>query len=208
MLFLPPRYRIILSKHRQRSAFIRTAYFNGQYTNQYSQSKTTGHLIFRRFTIPAPNTAPIFTEGAAMPQGLNELERIGEENAEDDSKFELENTECTAQQRPLLHSKGCQAVHGDTSVPKERALPDSSRLQLPLLTGPVPRLPTAALERCEGSSHRRNQYKSISSPACSVFCEEKEKSCTSRKWTRPLADMGDAASWKLGMLETINAIHY
>ena len=53
----------------QKSAFIRTAYFNGQYTNQYAQPKFKGHLIYRRFNIPAPYVTPIFTEGAViLPQ--------------------------------------------------------------------------------------------------------------------------------------------
>ncbi|KAL8794681.1 MAG: hypothetical protein Q9195_002756 [Heterodermia aff. obscurata] len=51
-----------------KSAFIRTAYFNGQYTNQYAQPKFTGHLIYRRFSVGnTPHSAPVFTEGALLP---------------------------------------------------------------------------------------------------------------------------------------------
>ncbi|KAI4214260.1 MAG: hypothetical protein LQ351_003345 [Letrouitia transgressa] len=51
-----------------KSAFIRTAYFNGQYTNQYAQNKFRGHLIYCRFIIDAPNSQPIFTDGAVLPR--------------------------------------------------------------------------------------------------------------------------------------------
>ncbi|KAK3176266.1 hypothetical protein OEA41_007589 [Lepraria neglecta] len=75
----------------KKSAFIRTAYFNGQYTNQYAQSRFTGHLIYRRFTV-APNSSPIFKEGAVMPQTPKELKRVSEELDEDDERAELEDT--------------------------------------------------------------------------------------------------------------------
>ncbi|KAL9033096.1 MAG: hypothetical protein Q9214_007671, partial [Letrouitia sp. 1 TL-2023] len=51
-----------------KSAFIRTAYFNGQYTNQYAQNKFRGHLVYRRFSISAPNSQPIFMDGAVLPR--------------------------------------------------------------------------------------------------------------------------------------------
>ncbi|MCJ1392743.1 hypothetical protein MMC18_005614 [Xylographa bjoerkii] len=52
----------------KRSAFIRTAYFNGQYTNQYAQSKSTGHLVYRRFNVAGPRSSPAFVEGAVISQ--------------------------------------------------------------------------------------------------------------------------------------------
>ncbi|MCJ1479668.1 hypothetical protein MMC13_008354 [Lambiella insularis] len=50
----------------KKSAFIRTAYFNGQYTNQYAQSKSTGHLLYRRFTVTGPQRSPAFVEGSVI----------------------------------------------------------------------------------------------------------------------------------------------
>ena len=53
----------------KKSAFIRTAYFDGQYTNQYAQAKFTGHLIYRRFSVSGPNRPPRFKEGLMIPSG-------------------------------------------------------------------------------------------------------------------------------------------
>ncbi|CAO1603355.1 hypothetical protein XANCAGTX0491_006943 [Xanthoria calcicola] len=50
----------------KKSAFIRTAYFDGQYTNQYAQAKFTGHLIYRRFSIAGPDRPPRFKEGLVI----------------------------------------------------------------------------------------------------------------------------------------------
>ena len=69
--FADPKFQISSSAHgsNQKSAFIRTAYFNGQYTNQYAQPKFTGHLIYRRFSVGrTPHSSPVFKEGAALPQ--------------------------------------------------------------------------------------------------------------------------------------------
>lgn len=51
---------------KQKSAFIRTAYFDGQYTNQYAQANFTGHLIYRRFSIAGPDRPPRFKEGLVI----------------------------------------------------------------------------------------------------------------------------------------------
>ncbi|KAL9001483.1 MAG: hypothetical protein Q9169_000058 [Polycauliona sp. 2 TL-2023] len=68
----------------KKSAFIRTAYFDGQYTNQYAQNKSNGHLIYRRFSIAGPNRPPRFTEGLVISpsKGNDEAEAGVEEVAE------------------------------------------------------------------------------------------------------------------------------
>ena len=48
----------------------------------------------------------------------------------------------------------------------------------------------------------------VHSPACSILCEEEESIFPTRKWTKPLSDMGDALNWKLGVLRTFNNIQY
>ncbi|KAL9577007.1 MAG: hypothetical protein Q9212_006654 [Teloschistes hypoglaucus] len=55
-----------LSDVSNRSAFIRTAYFDGHYTNQYAQSKFTGHLVYRRFEVTSPDHPPRFKEGVEI----------------------------------------------------------------------------------------------------------------------------------------------
>lgn len=44
--------------------------------------------------------------------------------------------------------------------------------------------------------------------ACSILCEEEEAVFSTRKWTKPLSEMGDAMNWKLGVLRTFNTIQY
>lgn len=278
----PSHSRFKIHEHEQKSAFIRTAYFNGQYTNQYSQSKSTGHLIFRRFTISAPNTPPIFTEGAIMQQSPKELEKIGEETSEDENRFELEDTGCAVQNPPSLRDDECQAISEAVSDSEKfygnidsdnlvsdtflDGIPDSCakfqsrdvlrakapgslapqlppskapldkiarfEQQLPIVDRPasrskdtpsrslpipipqvaasLPHINPVALKRSSEVSvslHRRCR-KPFRSPACSVFCEEEELVFPTRKWKKPLANMGDAVSWKLGVLDRFNAIQY
>ncbi|KAL8933027.1 MAG: hypothetical protein Q9216_006556 [Gyalolechia sp. 2 TL-2023] len=53
----------------KKSAFIRTAYFDGQYTNQYAQARFNGHLIYRRFSVTGPDRSPRFKEGWKIGSG-------------------------------------------------------------------------------------------------------------------------------------------
>lgn len=87
-----------------------------------------------------------------------------------------------------------------------RSLP----VPIPQVTAPLPQLHPVALKRSgevSVSLHRRCR-KPYRSPACSVFCEEEELVFPTRKWTKSLANMGDAVSWKLGVLDRFNAIQY
>ncbi|KAL8927475.1 MAG: hypothetical protein Q9208_002280 [Pyrenodesmia sp. 3 TL-2023] len=58
----------------RKSAFIRTAYFDGHYTNQYAQAKFTGHLIYRRFDLTGPDRSPRFKEGMTISSTIKQDE--------------------------------------------------------------------------------------------------------------------------------------
>lgn len=77
-------------------------------------------------------------------------------------------------------------------------------------TKPLPLLPAAAFKRASqvSAERRRRRRNSIHNSACSTFCEEEEAIFPSRRWRKPLADMGDAVTWKLGVINRINAIQY
>ncbi|KAL9611095.1 MAG: hypothetical protein Q9167_004228 [Letrouitia subvulpina] len=107
-----------------KSAFIRTAYFNGQYTNQYAQNKFRGHLVYRRFSINAPNSQPIFMDGAVLP-------RIEEGTQSDDYPRIIEIAELEDTDRRLVRSGSGLfgiACMGDSFV-------DSSDIKLQKLLG-------------------------------------------------------------------------
>ncbi|KAL8775258.1 MAG: hypothetical protein Q9209_000264 [Squamulea sp. 1 TL-2023] len=98
----PYRYkkRCVISEC-MKSAFIRTVYFNGQYTNQYAQAKFTGHLIYRRFSVAGPECLPRFKEGLVIspsnepdPVNNNDVELKTEEPAEleDTSPYVVEES--------------------------------------------------------------------------------------------------------------------
>ncbi|KAL9133652.1 MAG: hypothetical protein Q9175_005164 [Cornicularia normoerica] len=183
----------------KKSAFIRTAYFNGQYTNQYAQSKFTGHLIYRRFTITTPQSSPVFTEGAIMPQSPKELERIGEEASEKDERFELEDTaienappELEGGQialRSALNMDACD-LHAIASLP-EGPTPDTA-----LHSAPRKALPLSSPETWKGRMTLAARRRRVRSTSPSI------------KLTKPLAGMGDSLHWKLSVLHKFNDIQY
>ena len=217
-----------------------------------------------------------------MPQCHKELEKIGEEASEDESRFELEDTGCAAQDPPQLQDDGSHAVHEAIPTLKEaleklnpddyiastssKTILDSCatilsrdpvRGKAPALSAPnlsprksppdkistterqlffadrsefgsgggqtgslplpIPQ-PAKALTQTSpvtfkgnhevSGSRRRRQRRPYCSPACSVFCEEEEAIFPTRRWTKPLADMGNAVSWKLSVLDRFNAIEY
>ncbi|KAL8781247.1 MAG: hypothetical protein Q9213_006100 [Squamulea squamosa] len=77
----------------KKSAFIRTVYFNGQYTNQYAQAKFTGHLIYRRFSVAGPDCLPRFKEGLVISSS-NQPDSVQSNNVElgNEDSAELEDT--------------------------------------------------------------------------------------------------------------------
>ncbi|KAL8733290.1 MAG: hypothetical protein Q9181_003646 [Wetmoreana brouardii] len=76
----------------RRSAFIRTVYFNGQYTNQYAQAKCTGHLIYRRFSVNSPDRPPRFKEGWAIPASTDQDQPCDVKEDGNEERAELEDT--------------------------------------------------------------------------------------------------------------------
>ena len=78
-------------------------------------------------------------------------------------------------------------------------------------TQPPPDLPPS-IQRLS-SGHDPNTLvprprRKVHSSACSILCEEEETVFPTRKWAKPLSDMGDAMNWKLGVLQTFNSIQY
>ncbi|KAL8829242.1 MAG: hypothetical protein Q9191_002116 [Dirinaria sp. TL-2023a] len=69
-----------------------------------------------RFTVPALDTHPVFTEGVIMSQSPKQLEKIGEEILEDKGRFEFKNTGCAV---PVPRS-----LPDDESDPVQEAVPD------------------------------------------------------------------------------------
>ncbi|KAI4254949.1 MAG: hypothetical protein LQ352_002811 [Teloschistes flavicans] len=76
----------------KRSAFIRTAYFDGHYTNQYAQSKFTGHLVYRRFEVTSPDRPPRFKEGLEISTVTHEDEAREDQAIQSREPVELEDT--------------------------------------------------------------------------------------------------------------------
>ena len=203
-----------------------------------------------------------------MPQSPKELEKIREEASEDESRFELEDTDCAVQEPQQLQDDESGVAHEAVPTLKEalenlnpddviassssRTIPDpcatvissdpvrrkapelsapnlsprkippdkistpltNGSSSLPLLT-PQPakaftQLSPVALKRKneDSASRRRRQCRPHHSPACSVFYEEEEGIFPPRRWSKPLAEMGDAVSWKLSVLDRFNAIEY
>lgn len=79
---------------KKKSAFIRTAYFDGQYTNQYAQAKFTGHLIYRRFSIAGPGRPPRFKEGLVISSSKEDKSMMKNKEVEpgNEELAELEDT--------------------------------------------------------------------------------------------------------------------
>lgn len=183
----------------KKSAFIRTAYFNGQYTNQYAQSKFTGHLIYRRFTVTTPHSPPVFTEGAIMPQSPKELESIGEEIPEKDERFELEDT--AIENVPPELESGQIALKSallmeESDMHTIASRPEGSTPDVALKSPQERPLPLSSPEIWKGGktlAARRRRTRSTS---------------PSIRWNKPLANVEDALNWKLSVLYRFDAIQY
>ncbi|KAL8807840.1 MAG: hypothetical protein Q9182_000489 [Xanthomendoza sp. 2 TL-2023] len=88
----------------KKSAFIRTVYFDGQYTNQYAQTKCTGHLIYRRFDITGPDRPPQFKEGLVLASNNDSSPLYNHEDQNMEQRAELEDTSSCAIERDLMGS--------------------------------------------------------------------------------------------------------
>ncbi|KAL8686989.1 MAG: hypothetical protein Q9218_006714 [Villophora microphyllina] len=105
----------------KKSAFIRTVYFDGQYTNQYAQSKFTGHLIYRRFDVTGPDCPPRFKEGLAISTTVDESRTHHTEKIWNGERVELEDTS------PCEIKQHCMTNRGDGRAQgSERPQPDIS----------------------------------------------------------------------------------
>ncbi|KAI4158754.1 MAG: hypothetical protein LQ342_007149 [Letrouitia transgressa] len=64
------RYHVVRTDDAKTGIRTLDAWYNPPptYTNQYAQNKFRGHLVYRRFSINAPNSQPIFTDGAVLPR--------------------------------------------------------------------------------------------------------------------------------------------
>ena len=156
-----------------------------------------------------------------MPQRSKELDNIGEENAENESEVELEATG-QATEEPLLEQDSNHQTRYETAFDQQplsathlanRSEDIPSHYLPPLVSatsGPITEvMPSTFKTNGEAAALRPlRRRRPICSPACSVFCEEEEAIFPTRKWTKPLADMGDAVTWKIGVLDTFNTIRY
>ncbi|KAL8818704.1 MAG: hypothetical protein Q9223_002722 [Gallowayella weberi] len=86
----------------KKSAFIRTVYFDGQYTNQYAQTKCTGHLIYRRFDITGPDRPPQFKEGLMLASNNDSSPLSNREDQDMEQRAKLEDTSSCAVERDLI----------------------------------------------------------------------------------------------------------
>ena len=101
------------------------------------------------------------------------------------------------------------------TCPQVRAVPSCPVPSKPgpiysLPIDPPPRTPpaqTAATDQ-DSKAMAPNPRRKVNSSAYSILCEEEESIFPTRKWTKPLSDMGDASKWKIGVLQKFSAIEY
>lgn len=165
-----------------------------------------------------------------MPQSPRVLDKVGEKFPQMDERYELEGT--GTQSAPIRES-GQHAVER-TSSTGDLTLRTSTSVAVAVTTGAaielesnpppnfqhpqhrtialhctsskvLPPLPPKALEGDETITLNRRE---VRSPSCSILCEEEEGIFPARKWTKPLANMGDALNWKFSVLHRFNAIQY
>ena len=173
-----------------------------------------------------------------MPQSPKELERVTEEADVDAERAELEDTGPQEKDSGSRRSKPLPDVPISTKLSPTKYSPNSSTYQnaerhsaircpnvgavpscpvppksrpvYPPPVDPPPSTPPAQTLSTDQDSnamalkHRRK----VKSPAYSILCEEEESIFPTRKWTKPLSDMGDASKWKIGVLQKFGAIKY
>ena len=167
-----------------------------------------------------------------MPQSPKELERVTEEADVDAERAELEDTgpqekaSRSRSSKPLpdiptmtssANSATCQRAErrSATSCPRVGVVPSCP---VPAKPGPIyslpidppPRTPPAQTASTDQDSKAMapNPRRKVNSSAYSILCEEEESIFPTRKWTKPLSDMGDASKWKIGVLQKFSAIEY
>ncbi len=173
-----------------------------------------------------------------MPQSPKELERVTEEADVDAERAELEDTgpqEKASKSRngkPLpdmpisvesftttssANSSTYQKAERHSAVrrPRVGAVPSFPRpsKSRPVYSPPIdppPRTPPAQTPSPGQDSNALapNLRRKVKKSAYSILCEEEESIFPTRKWTKPLSDMGDASKWKIGVLQKFSAIEY
>ncbi|KAL8870376.1 MAG: hypothetical protein Q9174_003567 [Haloplaca sp. 1 TL-2023] len=92
----------------KKSAFIRTVYFDGQYTNQYAQAKFTGHLIYRRFDVSCPDSPPRFREGLAISSSREREQACFFKKIESGERPELDGIAVVSDEKCQIQGSGQQ----------------------------------------------------------------------------------------------------
>ena len=173
-----------------------------------------------------------------MPQSPKELERVTEEADVDAERAELEDTgpqekaSRSRSSKPLPDIPSSKEFSTTTSsansstyrkaerhsairCPRVGAVPSCP---VPPQLGPInsppidppPRTPPTQTPSSDQDSNAMapNRRRKVNSSAYSILCEEEESVFPTRKWTKPLSDMGDASKWKIGVLQKFSAIEY
>ena len=173
-----------------------------------------------------------------MPQSPKELERVTEEADVDAERAELEDTgpqeeaSRSRTSKPLPDIPSSKEFSTTTSsanssnyqqaerrramrcprvgaVPSCPVPPNSGPIHSPPLD-PPPRTPPSQIPSTDEGSNAMapNPRCKVNSSAYSMLCEEEESIFPTRKWTKPLSDMGDASKWTFGVLQKFSAIEY
>ena len=173
-----------------------------------------------------------------MPRSPKELERVTEEADVDAERAELEDTGPQEKASISRSSKPLPDIPLNTEFSTTTSSANSSTCQraerrsaircsqvgavpfcpVPPKPGPIyslpidppPRTPPAQTASTDQDSKARapNPRRKVNSSAYSILCEEEESIFPTRKWTKPLSDMGDASKWKIGVLQKFSAIEY
>ena len=145
-----------------------------------------------------------------MPHSPKELERIGEESSEHDQTFELEDTaveteEPCPSQIPLKKALNMEAHEFSSKTASPCKLEPTPEIALDEthVRSPLPLTPPAAWKESLAARRRK-----MCSPSCSILCNENRTNFSALKWATPLGEMGNALSWRMSLLNHINAIQY
>ncbi len=169
-----------------------------------------------------------------MPSSPKQLEQIGEEASEMDRRVELEDTTIGRQIVLPITEDSQDPPHRSSTTEKPDLHTSTSSVAVAITTGAAIELESNPLSTVQPSRTRKSSLdgtsgealphlplttrkgdeaialtrRNVRSPSCSILCEEEEAIFPTRKWTKPLANMGDALNWKSSVLHRFNAIQY
>lgn len=179
----------------------------------------------------APYSPPVFTEGAILPPSPTILDTHFEKSLSIDERVELEDTgiirwipppriqQNESYQRQVSNptdsysrtsellsvaSTAGAAVDLESKPSSSAHISPNPSSPSKLLGKTLPRLTSTPRE----SNERVAVHQDVCSQPYSMICEEEEDIFPTRKWTKPLANMGDAFSWRLSVSHRFNAIQY